>query len=162
MALRGEALELKFGDHGRSLGADSRRQVVKEGRGPRKRGARRQTNVRRWWWSRDARARLPGRATRSRVVCALRTSSQCSRACSRADGAANAAWPSAAGSEPTPDKGTQILVNGQPQGTPNPEPGFFAALRRIWLGPQPADALLKDRLLDHAGKPAGGAFDQGS
>jgi hypothetical protein len=46
-----------------------------------------------------------------------------------------------------PGRGTQIVVNGQPQGTPVAEPEFFQSLMRIWLGPKPADALLKDALL---------------
>jgi hypothetical protein len=46
-----------------------------------------------------------------------------------------------------PGKGTQIHVNGQPQGEPIAEPEFFAALMRIWLGPKPADERLKKQLL---------------
>ena len=49
-----------------------------------------------------------------------------------------------------PGSGTQILVNGQPQGEPIKEPEFFSSLMRIWLGNKPADAQLKDALL---GKP---------
>jgi hypothetical protein len=47
----------------------------------------------------------------------------------------------------TPGSGTQVLVNGQPQGAPIKEPEFFNALMRIWLGPVPADHQLKDLLL---------------
>lgn len=46
-----------------------------------------------------------------------------------------------------PGQGTQILLNGKPQGEPIREPEFFNALLRIWLGGSPADALLKDALL---------------
>lgn len=46
-----------------------------------------------------------------------------------------------------PDQGTVISVKGQPQGEPFKEPAFFHALLRIWLGPNPADAVLKDALL---------------
>lgn len=47
----------------------------------------------------------------------------------------------------TPGQGTQILINGKAQGEPIREPEFFNALLRIWLGPNPADAALKDALL---------------
>lgn len=50
-----------------------------------------------------------------------------------------------------PGTGTQIMVNGEDLGKPIADPEFFAALLRIWLGPKPADDLLKDQLL---GKPA--------
>lgn len=46
-----------------------------------------------------------------------------------------------------PGRGTQVYVNGEPQGDPIAEPEFFAALMRIWLGPKPADDLLKRQLL---------------
>ena len=46
-----------------------------------------------------------------------------------------------------PGQGTIIAVNGQVQGEPVREPEFFSALMRIWLGRNPADALLKDALL---------------
>ena len=46
-----------------------------------------------------------------------------------------------------PGIGTVIHVNGKPQGEPIKEPEFFGALMRIWLGPSPADAQLKDALL---------------
>jgi hypothetical protein len=54
-----------------------------------------------------------------------------------------------------PGVGTTVLVNGKPQGEPVKEPEFFNALLRIWLGPNPADRLLKDALLGHAAAPAG-------
>jgi hypothetical protein len=50
-----------------------------------------------------------------------------------------------------PGTGTIISVKGKPQGEPFKEPEFYAALMRIWLGPNPADYKLKDALL---GKPA--------
>ncbi len=46
-----------------------------------------------------------------------------------------------------PGSGTQVLVNGKPQGEPIREPEFFTALLRIWLGPNPADGALKEALL---------------
>jgi hypothetical protein len=46
-----------------------------------------------------------------------------------------------------PGRGTQISINGQPEGAPIKEPEFFNALMRIWLGKSPADALLKNALL---------------
>lgn len=50
-----------------------------------------------------------------------------------------------------PGTGTIISVKGKPQGEPFKEPEFYAALMRIWLGPNPADAKLKEALL---GKPS--------
>jgi hypothetical protein len=50
-----------------------------------------------------------------------------------------------------PGQGTIIAVNGQVQGEPVKEPEFFSALMRIWLGRNPADALLKDALLGKSG-----------
>jgi hypothetical protein len=52
-----------------------------------------------------------------------------------------------------PGVGTTVLVNGQAQGAPIKEPEFFNALMRIWLGPHPADAQLKDALLGQTPKP---------
>ena len=52
-----------------------------------------------------------------------------------------------------PGAGTQVLVNGQPQGEPIKEPEFFGSLMRIWLGNKPADTLLKDALLGKAAEP---------
>ena len=46
-----------------------------------------------------------------------------------------------------PGQGTQILLNGKVQGDVVKEPEFFNALLRLWLGPSPADAALKDALL---------------
>ena len=50
-----------------------------------------------------------------------------------------------------PGTGTIISVKGKQQGEPFKEPEFYTALMRIWLGPNPADAKLKDALL---GKPS--------
>ena len=49
-----------------------------------------------------------------------------------------------------PGTGTVITVKGKPQGEPFKEPEFYAALMRIWLGPNPADFKLKDALLGKA------------
>lgn len=49
-----------------------------------------------------------------------------------------------------PGVGTIVMVNGEVQGAPIKEPEFFRALLRIWLGPNPADAQLKDLLLGKA------------
>ncbi|MBI5268561.1 MAG: chalcone isomerase family protein [Burkholderiales bacterium] len=46
-----------------------------------------------------------------------------------------------------PGKGTQFLIQGQPQGAPVGDAEFFAMVLRIWLGPQPADRALRDALL---------------
>lgn len=51
------------------------------------------------------------------------------------------------GVEWVPGQGTQIVLNGRPQGEPIKEPEFFNSLLRIWLGNSPADAQLKDALL---------------
>ena len=50
-----------------------------------------------------------------------------------------------------PGTGTIISVKGKQQGEAFKEPEFYAALMRIWLGANPADAKLKDALL---GKPS--------
>ena len=49
-----------------------------------------------------------------------------------------------------PGTGTIISVKGKQQGEPFKEPEFYAALMRIWLGPNPADFKLKDALLGKA------------
>lgn len=46
-----------------------------------------------------------------------------------------------------PGRGTQFIIAGQPQGAPVGDAEFFAMVLRIWLGPSPADPLLKDALL---------------
>ncbi|MDP3252477.1 MAG: chalcone isomerase family protein [Hydrogenophaga sp.] len=46
-----------------------------------------------------------------------------------------------------PGAGTLITVKGKVEGEPFKEPEFFDALMRIWLGPKPADWMLKDALL---------------
>jgi hypothetical protein len=55
----------------------------------------------------------------------------------------------------TPGRGTQVLVNGQPQGAPIAEPEFFDALLLIWLGANPADQQLKEALLGRAAATPG-------
>lgn len=47
-----------------------------------------------------------------------------------------------------PGQGTMVFVNGQP-GLSDwiKEPEFFTSLAKIWLGPKPADELLKSALL---------------
>lgn len=49
-----------------------------------------------------------------------------------------------------PGTGTIITIKGKPQGEPFKEPEFYAALMRIWLGPNPADWKLKEALLGKA------------
>ena len=56
-----------------------------------------------------------------------------------------------------PNAGTTVLVNGKQVGEPIKEPEFFTALISIWLGPNPADHLLKDALLGHSAAPAAGS-----
>ena len=46
-----------------------------------------------------------------------------------------------------PGTGTLITVKGKVEGEAFKEPEFFDALMRIWLGPKPADWMLKDALL---------------
>lgn len=53
-----------------------------------------------------------------------------------------------------PGVGTQVLINGRPEGAPIREPEFFTALLRIWLGERPADEALKEALLGRAPPPA--------
>jgi len=40
-----------------------------------------------------------------------------------------------------------LTIKGKVEGEPFKEPEFFDALVRIWLGPKPADSLLKHALL---------------
>jgi hypothetical protein len=51
----------------------------------------------------------------------------------------------------TPGEGTLLFVKGRQQGEAFPEPEFFNALLRIWLGNSPADWKLKDALLGRLG-----------
>ncbi len=46
-----------------------------------------------------------------------------------------------------PGVGTVFLVNGKRQGEPVKEPEFFKAMLLIWLGPKPADPMMKTALL---------------
>lgn len=46
-----------------------------------------------------------------------------------------------------PGTGTVLTIKGKVEGEPFKEPEFYDALLRIWLGPKPADHLLKDALL---------------
>ena len=46
-----------------------------------------------------------------------------------------------------PGAGSVITVKGVVQGEPFKEPEFFKALMMIWLGPVPADHMLKEALL---------------
>jgi hypothetical protein len=48
-----------------------------------------------------------------------------------------------------PEEGTQVWINDTLNGTV-PGEDFFAALLKIWLGPKPAEANLKDALLGNA------------
>jgi hypothetical protein len=50
-----------------------------------------------------------------------------------------------------PGKGTLISIRNVPVGDPFPEPEFYGALLRIWLGQDPADWQLKDALLGQTG-----------
>jgi Chalcone isomerase-like len=59
-----------------------------------------------------------------------------------------------------PGVGTTVVVNGKDAGEPIKEPEFFNALLRIWLGPQPADAALKDALLGKQPSNVGGSPGQ--
>jgi hypothetical protein len=46
-----------------------------------------------------------------------------------------------------PGKGTQFYLLNKPQGDPVGDAEFFSMILKIWLGPSPADPLLKDALL---------------
>jgi len=48
-----------------------------------------------------------------------------------------------------PGKGTTFFIMGQPQGAPVGDAEFFNMVLKIWVGPQPADAALRDALLGH-------------
>lgn len=50
-----------------------------------------------------------------------------------------------------PGKGAVISIRDVPVGEPFPEPEFYGALLRIWLGSDPADWQLKDALLGQGG-----------
>jgi hypothetical protein len=45
-----------------------------------------------------------------------------------------------------PGKGTQFFITGKAQGEPVGDAEFFGMILKIWVGPSPADALLKDAL----------------
>jgi len=45
-----------------------------------------------------------------------------------------------------PGKGTQFFITGKPQGDPVGDAEFFGMILKIWVGPSPADSLLKDAL----------------
>lgn len=47
-----------------------------------------------------------------------------------------------------PGTGLIVTVKGKPQGEPFKDPEFFKALMSIWFGTSPADARLKEALLD--------------
>lgn len=46
-----------------------------------------------------------------------------------------------------PGKGTQFFITGKPQGDHVGDAEFFSMILKIWVGPSPADNLLKDALL---------------
>jgi hypothetical protein len=46
-----------------------------------------------------------------------------------------------------PGKGTQFFIQGEAQGAPVGDAEFFGMVLRIWLGPRPVDADLRDALL---------------
>lgn len=47
-----------------------------------------------------------------------------------------------------PGKGTQFYISGQAQGDPVGDDEFFTLVLKIWFGDSPADARLRDALLD--------------
>ncbi len=51
-----------------------------------------------------------------------------------------------------PGKGTVITIRGVPVGEPFPEPEFYGALLRIWLGQDAADWTLKEALLGQSSR----------
>lgn len=46
-----------------------------------------------------------------------------------------------------PGAGTTMFVKGKAEMGPVADPAFFTAMTKIWLGPRPADAQLKEALL---------------
>ncbi|WOB08680.1 chalcone isomerase family protein [Piscinibacter gummiphilus] len=46
-----------------------------------------------------------------------------------------------------PGKGTQFFITGKAQGEPVGDAEFFSMILKIWVGPSPADNLLRDALL---------------
>ena len=52
--------------------------------------------------------------------------------------------------EYVPGKGTQFVIQGQPQGEPVGDAEFFSMVLNIWFGSSPADRALKDALLGRA------------
>jgi len=51
--------------------------------------------------------------------------------------------------EYVPGKGTQFVIQGQPQGEPVGDAEFFGMVLGIWFGSSPVDRPLKDALLGH-------------
>lgn len=51
--------------------------------------------------------------------------------------------------EYVPGQGTTFYMAGQPQGAPVGGPEFFELVLKIWVGPAPGDAKLRDALLGH-------------
>lgn len=51
-----------------------------------------------------------------------------------------------------PGTGAQIFMDGKAVGESIPEPEFYSALLRIWLGEDPADEKLKGQLLGKSGR----------
>ncbi len=46
-----------------------------------------------------------------------------------------------------PDAGMRVMLNGEPQGRPIGDEGFYRAVLRVWLGVHPVNAGLKRALL---------------
>jgi hypothetical protein len=53
-----------------------------------------------------------------------------------------------------PGKGTQFVIQGQPQGEPIGDAEFFGMVLNIWFGSSPADRPLKEALLGRDGPPS--------
>ena len=53
-----------------------------------------------------------------------------------------------------PGRGTQFVIQGQPQGEPVGDAEFFSMVLNIWFGTAPADRQLKDALLGRDGPPS--------
>ena len=49
-----------------------------------------------------------------------------------------------------PGRGTSLLINGDPMGSPIVDAAMFSLLLRPWLGANPVDAALRQGLLGHA------------
>lgn len=58
-----------------------------------------------------------------------------------------------------PEQGTVFLVNDEPVGGAIPDPRFFPAILKVWLGDHPTTTDLKNALLDQKAQPVLSALE---